>query len=143
MNHSVEDTETNSVTLQEENQQALPEAGRVDMVRWKFTVGPSFKHLFLKKKRLISSVTYFPLALAFFHSAVIKSSYRAACFANLKKKMKGADGLIMAKASATRISIPLDLSCRSFIPLPRFIRSRRPTPLLAPCLLLFPPRVLK
>ena len=52
MNHSVEDTETNSVTLQEENQQALPEAGRVDIVRWKFTLGPSFKHLFLKKKKV-------------------------------------------------------------------------------------------
>ena len=40
---------------------------------------------------------------------------RASCFANLK----GAVGLIMAKASAIRISIPLDLSSRSYIPLPR------------------------
>jgi hypothetical protein len=42
----------------------------------------------------------------------------------------------LAKASAMRISIPgpLDLSSRLFIPLPRFIRSRRPTPLLAPSL---------
>ncbi len=47
------------------------------------------------------------------------------CFANLK----GAVGLIMTKASAIRISIPLDLSSRPFIPLPCFIRSRRPTPL--------------
>ena len=61
---------------------------------------------------------------------------RAACFANLK----GAVGLIMAKASAMRISIPLDLSSRLFIPPPRFIHSRRPTPLLAPSLVLFPPR---
>ena len=60
----------------------------------------------------------------------------ASCFANLK----GAVGLIVAKkASDVRISIPLDLSSRSFIPLPRFIRSRRPTPLLAPSLVLFPP----
>ncbi len=44
------------------------------------------------------------------------------------------------KVSTMRISIPLDLSSRSFIPLPRFIRSRRPTPLLAPSLVLFPPR---
>ena len=58
------------------------------------------------------------------------------CFANLK----GVVGLIMAKASAVRISIPLDLSSRSCVPLPHFIRSRRPTPLLAPSLILFPPR---
>ena len=57
------------------------------------------------------------------------------CFANLK----GAVGLIMAKASDMRISIPLDLVSRSFIPLPCFIRSRRPTPLLDPSLVLFPP----
>ncbi len=36
----------------------------------------------------------------------------ASCFANLK----GAVGLIMVKTSAIRISIPLDLSSRSFIP---------------------------
>ena len=59
---------------------------------------------------------------------------RASCFANLK----GTVGLIMSKASVMRISIPLDLSSRSSIPLPRFIRSRRPTPLLAPSLVLFP-----
>ena len=57
------------------------------------------------------------------------------CFANLK----GAVGLIMAKASAMRISIPLDLSSRPCIPLPRFIRSRRPTPFLTPSLVLLPP----
>ncbi len=59
----------------------------------------------------------------------------ALCFANLK----GAVGLIMVKVSVMRISIPLDLSCRSCIPLPRFIRSRRPTPFLTPSLVLFPP----
>ena len=61
---------------------------------------------------------------------------RAACFANIK----GSVGLILAKASAMRISIPLDLSSRPFIPLPRFIRSRRATPLLAPSLVLSPRR---
>ncbi len=61
---------------------------------------------------------------------------RASCFANLK----GLVGLIMAKTSDVRISIPLDLSSRSFIPLPHFIRSRRPTPLLGPSLVLFAPR---
>jgi hypothetical protein len=55
---------------------------------------------------------------------------RAACFANIK----GSVGLILTKASAMRISIPLDLSSRPFIPLPRFMRSRRVTPLLAPSL---------
>ena len=60
---------------------------------------------------------------------------RSVCFANLK----GTVGLIMVKTSATWISIPLDLSSRSFISLSRFIPSRRPTPLLAPSLVLFPP----
>ncbi len=60
---------------------------------------------------------------------------RSSCFVNLK----GTVGLIMTKASAMQISIPLDLSSRLSIPLPRFIRSRRPTPLLASSLVLFPP----
>ena len=57
---------------------------------------------------------------------------RAACLANIK-------ALILAKSSVMRISIPLDLSSRSFIPLPCFIRCRRSTPLLVPSLV-FPPR---
>ncbi len=61
---------------------------------------------------------------------------RSACFANIK----GSVGLILAKASAMRISIPLDLSSRPFIPLPRFMRSRRVTPLLAPSLVFSPRR---
>jgi hypothetical protein len=61
---------------------------------------------------------------------------RAACFANIK----GSVGLILAKASAMRISIPLDLSSRPFIPLPRFMRFRRVTPLLAPSLVFSPRR---
>ena len=60
---------------------------------------------------------------------------RASCFASFK----GPVGLIMEKTSDIRISIPLDLSSRSFIPFPRFIRSRRPTPLLGPSLVIFPP----
>ena len=39
---------------------------------------------------------------------------RAACLANIK----GSVGLILAKASVMRISIPLDLSSSPFIPLP-------------------------
>ena len=59
---------------------------------------------------------------------------RAVCLANIK----GSVGLILAKASDMRISIPLDLSSRPFIPLPHFIRSRRPTTLLAPSLVFSP-----
>ena len=61
---------------------------------------------------------------------------RAACYANIK----GSVGLILAKASAMRISIPLDLSSRPFIPLPRFMRSRRAATLLAPSLVFTPRR---
>ena len=60
---------------------------------------------------------------------------RAWCFANLKGRV----GLIMEKTSVMRITIPVDLSSRCFIPIPRFIRSCRPTPLLVPSLVLFPP----
>ena len=60
---------------------------------------------------------------------------RDSCFVNLK----GDVGLIMTKASAMRISIPLDLSSPPSIPRPRFIRSCRPTPILDPSLVLFPP----
>ena len=57
-----------------------------------------------------------------------------ACLANLKRSL----GLILPKASVMRISIPLDLSSRPFIPLLCFIRSRRSTPLLAPSLVFHP-----
>jgi hypothetical protein len=60
---------------------------------------------------------------------------RGTSFTNIK----GSVGLILAKASAMRISIPLDLSSCPFIPIPCFMRSRRVTPLLAPSLV-FPPR---
>jgi hypothetical protein len=59
---------------------------------------------------------------------------RAASFTNIK----GSVVLILAKVSAIRISTPIDLSSRSFIPLPRFMRSRRVTPLLAPSLVFSP-----
>ena len=61
---------------------------------------------------------------------------RAACLPNIK----GSVGLILAKASAMRISIPLDLSSRPFIPRPLFIRSWRPIPLLVPSLVFSPLR---
>ena len=62
---------------------------------------------------------------------------RTACFPNIKGSVR----LILTKASAMRISIPLDLSSRPFIPLPRFMRSRRVTPRLAPSLVfVFSPR---
>jgi hypothetical protein len=50
---------------------------------------------------------------------------RAVCYANV---------ILMAEASVMRISIPLDLSSRPFIPLPRFICRRSPLPLLTPSL---------
>jgi hypothetical protein len=61
---------------------------------------------------------------------------RATCFANIK----GSVGLILAKVSTTRISIPLDLSSRPFLPLPCFMWSRRVTPLLVPSLVFSPRR---
>jgi hypothetical protein len=51
---------------------------------------------------------------------------RAARLANVK----GSVGLISAKASAMSVTIPIDLSTRPFIPLPRFFNSRRVPPLL-------------
>ena len=51
--------------------------------------------------------------------------------------LKDTVGLILAKASAMRVTIPIDLSTRPFIPLPRFLNSRRPAPLLNPSLVIF------
>ena len=59
---------------------------------------------------------------------------RASCWSNLK----GSIGLMLAKASVMRVTIPLDLSTRSFIPLPRFIGTLNTTPLFTPSLVLFP-----
>jgi hypothetical protein len=59
---------------------------------------------------------------------------RASRLANLK----GSVGLILAKASAMRVTIPIDLSTRPFIPLPRFFNSRRVPPLLNQSLVLIP-----
>ncbi len=61
---------------------------------------------------------------------------RTVFFANIKGSVR----LILAKTSAMRISIPLDLSSRSFIPLPCFMRTRRVTPLLDPSLVFSPRR---
>jgi hypothetical protein len=65
---------------------------------------------------------------------------RTACLSNLKGSDTRSVGLILVKASVMRISIPIDLSSRPFIPLPCFIRLKRPIPLLTPSLVLFPPR---
>jgi hypothetical protein len=59
---------------------------------------------------------------------------RAACLANIK----GSVGLILVKASDMRISIPIDLSSRPFIPPPRFLHSRRSTTLLTVSLVFSP-----
>ncbi len=52
--------------------------------------------------------------------------------------IKGSVGLILVKTLAMRISIPLDLSSRPLIPLPRFFCRRRPLPLLTPSLVFTP-----
>jgi hypothetical protein len=59
---------------------------------------------------------------------------RSSRLANLKDSV----GLILSKASAMRVTIPIDLSTRSFIPLPRFFNSRRVPPLLNQSLVLIP-----
>jgi hypothetical protein len=59
---------------------------------------------------------------------------RVPCLVNIKGSM----GLILVKVSDMRISIPLDLSSRPFIPPPCFIRSRRPTTHLTPSLVFSP-----
>jgi hypothetical protein len=48
--------------------------------------------------------------------------------------------LILAKVSSIRVTIPIDLSTRSFIPLPGFLNSRRVPPLLNQSLVLIPQR---
>ncbi len=59
---------------------------------------------------------------------------RTACLPNIK----GSVGLILEKVSVMRISIPIDLSSRPFIPPLCFLRSRRPTTLLTPSLVFSP-----
>ncbi len=59
---------------------------------------------------------------------------RADCHANIK----GSVGLILTTTSVMWISIPLDLSSRPFISLPRFMRSRRAATLLPPSLAFTP-----
>jgi hypothetical protein len=59
---------------------------------------------------------------------------RSSRLANLKHSV----GLILAKSFAMRVTIPIDLSTRSFIPLPRFLNSRRVPPLLNQSLVLIP-----
>ncbi len=60
--------------------------------------------------------------------------FRFLLYANIKGSM----WLILTKTSTMRISIPLDLSSRPFIPLPYFICRRRPLPLLVPSLVFTP-----
>ena len=60
---------------------------------------------------------------------------RATCLANLK----GSLGLMLAKTVVMRLTIPLDLSTKPFIPLPRFIHTRVTTPLLTPSFVLISP----
>ena len=57
---------------------------------------------------------------------------RASRLANLKGSLR----LILAKASAMRVTIPIDLSTLPFISLPRFLNTRRVPPLLNQSLVL-------
>jgi hypothetical protein len=59
---------------------------------------------------------------------------RASRLANLK----GSVGLILDKSSTMWVTISVDLSTRSSIPLPRFLNSRRVPPLLNQSLVLIP-----
>ncbi len=52
--------------------------------------------------------------------------------------LKGSVGLILAKVSVIRVTIPIDWSTRSFIPLPRFFNSRRVSPLFNQSLVFIP-----
>ena len=55
-----------------------------------------------------------------------------------KERTNAPVGLIIAKASAMRVTIPIDLSTRSFMPLPRFFNYCRVSPLLNQSLVLIP-----
>ncbi len=60
--------------------------------------------------------------------------FRASHLGNLKDSV----GLILMKVSTMWVTIPIDLSTRSFIPLPHFFNSRRVPPLLNQSLVLIP-----
>ncbi len=60
--------------------------------------------------------------------------FRPSRLTNLKDSV----GLILVKTSAMWVTIPIDLSTWSFIPLPRFFNSRRVSPLLNQSLVLIP-----
>ena len=95
-----------------------------------FFYSPENKHTFLPFDHGASSLTN-ELVEESEQFRLLKTS----CFVNLK----GVVGLIMVKSSDMHVAIPLDLSSRSFIPIPRFIRSCRPVPFLTPSLVLFLP----
>ncbi len=52
--------------------------------------------------------------------------------------LKGSVGLSLTKSSPMRVTIPIDMSTCPFIPLPRFLNSRRVPPLLNQSLVLIP-----
>ncbi len=60
--------------------------------------------------------------------------FRASRLVNIKDSV----GLILAKVSTMRVTIPIDLSTRPFILIPHFFNFRRGPPLLNPSLVLFP-----
>jgi hypothetical protein len=50
------------------------------------------------------------------------------------------EDLILDKASAMWVTIPIDLSTRSYVPLPHIFKSRRVPPLFNQSLVLIPPQ---
>jgi hypothetical protein len=52
--------------------------------------------------------------------------------------LSSCEDLLLGNASAMMVTIPVDLSTRPCIPLPRFFNSRRGIPILTPFLFLFP-----
>jgi hypothetical protein len=60
------------------------------------------------------------------------------CRASRLDNLKDSVGLILVKVSVMWVTIPIDLSTWSFIPLPRFLNSRRVPPLLNQSLVLIP-----
>ncbi len=71
----------------------------------------------------LSVYTNSPDPIAFIPITVSTSALHTACFANLKSTV----GLTLVKTSDLRVSTPIDLSYRPFIPPPRFLC---PAPLL-------------
>jgi hypothetical protein len=61
-----------------------------------------------------------------------RTHFNNKCFLLVWWIFKGSVGLIFVKASVMGVTIPIDLSTRSFILIPHYFNFRRPAPLLNP-----------